>query len=167
MKTIENIKIHLINADFESLKKDINDFDINQFDSNGSNILHYYLTNISSINLSVEKIINELIGRGIDINAKQTKINKRTALHIAVFVRNKDAFDFLIKNNIENDTQDKNGNTPLWYAVMYYQDNELSSYFITTLLKNGANPKLKNIHNVSPESLANDIANSDVRKYFQ
>lgn len=165
MKTFEEMKVKLVNGDINFLKENLIDYDVNQFDNYGNNILHYYILNRENINILPDILLDELIKKRIDLNAKQDKKDKRTALHLAVFIKSKEIFDLLIKANVEIDIQDVNGNTPLWLSIMNYRKEE-DSYFSKILLSKGANPNFKNIHDISPKELANNISNYDIKKLF-
>jgi ankyrin repeat protein len=62
------------------------------------------------------------------------------------------------------DAQDANGNTPLWRAVFAHQGNE---ELIALLLENGANPERANRDGVTPLSLAEAVADPEVRHLFE
>ena len=123
------------------------DYDIKSKDKYGSNLLHYYIMNYDSIVHPAGVIISEFIKKGLDINDKRK--DGRTALYLSVQYQLKGIFELL--------------NTPLWEAVMRYRGD---GFFIEQLLKNGANPDIKNNYGVSPKSLARTIANYDVRRFF-
>lgn len=106
-------------------------------------------------------IISEFIKKGLDINDKRK--DGRTALYLSVQCQLQDIFEILLNSNADLDIQNVNGNTPLWEAVMRYRGD---GFFIEQLLKNGANPDIKNNYGVSPKSLARTIANYDVRRFF-
>lgn len=163
MKTIEEIKIELLNNDLNKFIQSIADYDISGYDQYGNNILHYYILNNEAITIPAKEIICEFLSRGLDVNSKQTKKDCCSALYLAVQVRSKELVALLLEMNAEVDLQDINGNTPLWQAVMNYRGD---SYFIDLLLKYGAKPNLKNKHGVSPKKLANTIANYDTKKLF-
>jgi ankyrin repeat protein len=163
MKTIEEIKLNLLNEDIDAFKKSLNDYDVNQTDNYGNNILHYCILNIDNIKIPFKILFTELVNKGLDINAKQTKKDQRTALHLAVLIKSKEIFDQLIDANVNIDPQDVNGNTPLWLSIMNYRKDD-DGYFPKILLYKGANPKLKNIYGVSPKKLANTISNYDIKK---
>lgn len=163
MKTVEEIKLSVLGDNVCSFKEIIKDFDINQFDNYGNNILHYCILNIDSVKIPFDILFSSFVDKGIDLNAKQTKKDQRTALHLAVFVKSKDIFDCLIDANVDIDPQDINGNTPLWLSIINYRKIE-DGYFPQTLVKKGANPKLKNIHGISPIKLAKTISNYNLEE---
>lgn len=137
------------------------DYDIKSKDKYGSNLLHYYIMNYDSIVHPAGVIISEFIKKGLDINDKRK--DGRTALYLSVQCQLQDIFEILLNSNADLDIQNVNGNTPLWEAVMRYRGD---GFFIEQLLKNGANPDIKNNYGVSPKSLARTIANYDVRRFF-
>ena len=170
MYTIEDIKNILLTSDTEEIFSALDNFNVNEQDKFGNNILHYYLTSLKNIDkkISFEDFIDNLINKGFNINQKQTLgAFKRSPLQLAVFLNLKDNFDLLISKKADIDSIDANGNTILSTAVMNYHKNKDNyGYYITTLLNLGANPNIKNAHGISASSLAKSISNSDVSKYF-
>lgn len=161
MKTIEELKLELLNSNWDNFINALIDYDVNSKDKYGSNLLHYYIMNYKVIVHPANMIISELIKKGLDINEKRK--DGRSALYLSVQYQLKDVFELLLNIGIDLDAQNINGNTPLCEAVMQYRGD---SFFIEELLKRGANPNVRNKYKVSPKSLANTIANTDVRKFF-
>nr|WP_292015367.1 ankyrin repeat domain-containing protein [Chryseobacterium sp.] len=112
--------------------------------------------------------MNAFLEKGLDINEKQTTGPfQRTPLQMSVVLNLKEIFDFLLEKGADVNSVDANGNTILFNAVFNYnKDHESYGYYISTLLKNNADPAVKNAHGVSALSLSQDIANSDINKYF-
>ncbi|MCS2964229.1 ankyrin repeat domain-containing protein [Bacteroides thetaiotaomicron] len=161
MKTIEDMKLELLSDNSNKFMQTLIDYDIKSKDKYGSNLLHYYIMNYDSIIHPAGVIISEFIKKGLDINDKRK--DGRTALYLSVQCQLQDIFEILLNSNADLDIQNVNGNTPLWEAVMRYRGD---GFFIEQLLKNGANPDIKNNYGVSPKSLARTIANYDVRRFF-
>ena len=68
--------------------------------------------------------------------------DKKTPLHFAVIQNNKAAVEYLINNDVNIDSIDKNGNTALHYAAKFgYQD------LVSLLLNSGADDSVKNKNN--------------------
>lgn len=155
------MKLELLNSNSDNFIQDLTDYDINSKDKYGNNLLHYYIMNNKEITFPANMIISELIKKGLDINEKRK--DRRSVLYLSVQYQLKDVFELLLNLDAEIDAQNVNGNTPLWEAVMQYQGD---SFFIVQLLKKGANPDIENKYGVSPKSLANTIANTDVSKFF-
>jgi len=169
MKTIEEIKKILLLSDLNKFKYSLNEYNIYEHDKFGNDILHYYLINIKEISLDFKDIFNELLNRGIDINSKQPKGQyQRSYLQMTVVFNLKDIFDFLINKGANVKSTDANGNSILSDAVYnYFKDQSIYGYYINTLLNKGADPFQKNNYGVSAYSLAQNIANYDVKKYFE
>lgn len=165
---IEDLKLILLDNNLEKLSDSLNKFDIEEQDKFGNNILHYYLKHANDLNFKPNDIINLFQKKGLDLNSKQEKGKFGYApIHLAVLNNLKDAFNVLLKKKINQNIQDQNGNTPLYFAVFNYIKDPVSyEYYIKELFKAKANPDLKNNYDVSPKSLANTIANADVRKFF-
>ncbi|DBA02384.1 TPA: hypothetical protein N0F65_007203 [Lagenidium giganteum] len=83
-----------------------------------------------------------------------------TPLHFAVQNNDDDDDDgfaapkvclWLVENGADVNAIDQNGDTPLHYAVMYGRDD-----LVTTLMKKGANPTIKNKNGQSPVDICDD-----------
>jgi ankyrin repeat protein len=170
MKTIEELKNILLLSDFFELKKSLDEYDVCEYDKFGNNILHYYLLHIKDISLNFKDVINELLNRGININAKQsTGQYKRSCLQITVVLNIREGFDFLIGKGADVNSTDANGNSILSNAVFNYLKDRINyGYYIKVLLDNGANPFQKNNYGISAYSLVSNLTpDNDVNKYFE
>jgi ankyrin repeat protein len=163
----DEIKVEFLNCDtVEKLQTFLNNYDIKSFDKFGNNILHYYLKNEQSFKLKWDKIIPEILIRGLDIDEKQSKgVFGRSPLHMSVFLAQKEITEYLINSGADINSTDANGNTILSTAVMW--DREHDGFFIELLINCGADVHLENNYEVSAISLARNIANYDVAKYFE
>ncbi|MBN9258886.1 MULTISPECIES: ankyrin repeat domain-containing protein [unclassified Mesorhizobium] len=103
-----------------------------------------------------------LLESGADPNA----VDKAgwSALHFAAQNCDAELVQLLVRAGAALETQDGNGNSPLWRAVMSYRGGAEA---ITPLLNAGANPDAANLHGVSPRSLASTVANYDTAKFFE
>ena len=115
-------------------------------DELGRSKLHYAANNGSS--LLVLKLIND----GIDIDA-QDAIGW-SPLHFASQNSHFAIIDLLLEYKANPNLHDKQGNGPLWVAVMNIKK---SSHGVESLLKAGANPNHKNHHGRTPLYIANTI----------
>lgn len=161
---IEEFKLILISNSLDDIESALKDFDLTSFDKYGNNILHYYAWNSKAVGLPVEEIIQLFIDFGININANQSKMPKRTALQIAVIRKSKDVSNILLTNGADVNIKDGNGNVALFDALFGYRGDD--GYFIETLISNGADVNLMNNYGVSPKSLAEKVANYDLKKFF-
>lgn len=132
MKTIEELKLELLNSNWDHFINALIDYDVNSKDKYGSNLLHYYIMNYKVIVHPANMIISELIKKGLDINEKRK--DGRSALYLSVQYQLKDVFELLLNIGIDLDAQNINGNTPLSEAVMQYRGD---GFFIEQLLKRG------------------------------
>ncbi len=166
---IEALKLVLLKNNIEDLKKALSAFTISERDKFGNNILHYYLKHVKDLAYKPADMLNLFLENGININDCQKSGKFGYApLHLAVILNSKDVFDVLTDKKADPDVADENGNTPLFYAVFnFLKDPAKYEYYIKQLLKAGANPNLNNKHGVSPLNLARQIANADVRKFFE
>lgn len=90
-----------------------------------------------------------------------------TALHLAVMEQQYEAFSYLIEKGADVNAQNTHGNSVLSVAVFNYKKNpSLYNKMIEILLNHNANPHLTNQYNVSAHSLAHNIGNADVKKFF-
>lgn len=168
MKTIDDLKIVLIDSNLNVILETLDTFNVNEQDKFGSNILHYYLINFETIKIPFKEFIEKLIDLGFDIDKKQSSgVFKRSPLHLIVQLNLREVFDFLINKDVDVDSVDGNGNTILSTAVINYnKDKESYGHYISVLLKNNADPGIENAYGVSALSLSRDISNSDVGRYF-
>ena len=106
----------------------------------------------------------ELIHFALENGANSNHQDNRgyTALHFAVQEQHISVIELLLQNKIQIDLQDQNGNSALWRAAM----DEVAVPIIQKLLENGANPHLKNKHDVSPFDLM-DQENEELMKWLR
>jgi len=164
MYTIEEIKKAILSSTFDEFDMLLKEYEINEFDKFGNTILHYFIKNQKAIALNTNDLLGLFYKNGININATPPKSHNKTPLYLAVAYKSKDIFDFLLNHGATLDIVDDFGNSPLWRAVMDYRNND--SFFIESLLSNGANKELNNTKGISPVGLANIIANYDSKKFF-
>jgi uncharacterized protein len=129
-------------------------------DKLGRTRLHYVVIDLPKEKHSQE--IARLVSEGY--NPNQADRNGWTPLHFAAQECSLEAVKALLALGVDIDAQDSNGNTPLSNAVFGYTGE---GSVVMALLEAGADPEKRNFHGVSPRSLANTIANYDVRKFFQ
>ncbi len=107
-------------------------------------------------------IVLDLVDQGADLNAADKVL--KTALHFAAVSYQTEIVELLLKSGARVDSPDANGNTALFDAVF---NSRGRGDVIKILLAYGAEKSLKNNHGVSPEDLAQSIANYDVSKFFR
>lgn len=157
------LKIKFLNCDTkEKLDVFLSDFNTEYLDNFGNNILHYYLNHIKSFSLDWRTILFAIIERGIDFNKKQLKGFGRSPLHLAVFLKEEEISEYLIKIGADINSTDTNGNNIISTAVMWYRND--NPRLIELLIKHNANIHQKNNSGVSAISLAKSIDNYDVLK---
>jgi ankyrin repeat protein len=166
MATIEEVKLTLINSDYDALKEALNDFDINSFDSSGNNILHHYLLSIKRIEIEPKLVLDLFVSKGIDIDQKQVKGGfKRSPLHISVFSKQKEITDYLINKGADINSTDDNGNNILSTAISRFNFGENGGYFIEKLIEVGGDMNHENNHGISAKTWALRYdKNDDARK---
>jgi ankyrin repeat protein len=124
-------------------------------DKLGRIALHY-----ACANLAFDEV-RHLIEGGADLNAHDD--NGWSPLHFAAQAGSVAIADLLLRAGAHVNASDSNGNTPLSNAVFSYRgDGEV----IQLLRAAGADPSLSNNYGVSAVSLARDIGNYDVAKFF-
>lgn len=154
-------------------------FEINSIDESSKNILHYYLgsliyeTNLEefavnrSYLLNPIAIIDELLNRGIDINAQpQRGPRMYTALCLSVgfTYQSKEIFNHLIKNGADVNMRIGHGGTVLTKAMLstgIKVNDDL--YFVEKLLENGADIYAENNFGVSAFSLVQGFADDALK----
>lgn len=119
--SIEELKLILLDKSISEIKEALNRFDIASFDKNGNNILHYFIKSDASTGINAESIIQLFIDAGIDINAQQIKMPKRTALQLIVLKKLKYGFSLLLREGADVNLLDGDGNSALFQAVMSYR----------------------------------------------
>jgi uncharacterized protein len=165
MINIESLKLILLKSDFEELQKALEDYNINEVDNSGNNILHYYIKESKNLELKPKDVIDLFLKKGINIDEKQSKgAFKRSPLHISVFMKLKDISDYLIDLKADINSTDANGNSILMTSVMWYR--EQNGYYIEKLIKSGADLFQQNNHGRSPIQSAYETDNNDAEKYF-
>ncbi len=107
------------------------------------------------------EIVSELIHHGARPDKRDR--NLETPLHFAAREYHLEVAGLLIKHGANVDAQDVHGNTPLSNAVFYSRGR---GDLIKLLLSSGADKALKNRHGISPEDLADTIANFNVRQFL-
>lgn len=90
-------------------------------------------------------IFNRLLSLGgkIDLNEKFPRFDE-TYLHLAASRGQKTLVDFYLENGIDINTMDKDGNTPLTYAIMS-EEADMATY----LISKGAKVNLVDKKNIS------------------
>ena len=167
----ENIEIDASTNQYEILKTIVNQgtieelksaiskgVNINALDSySGENILMHYISNNSRGNFKPNEFIKILNSSGFNLNhLRNERLGKSSSFHFAVVNKDLEVIDALIKNGADIEIKDKNGNTPLWRAVMDYNGESQLLEIIKTLLQNGASIDNQNNHNNSPKDIILD-----------
>lgn len=130
--------------------------DVDALDREGRTALFYAARNGDSA------IVLELISRGAKVDAEDKQ--RKTPLHFAASGYQLEVAELLLKNGALVDAMDTNGNTPLSDAVF---ESRGRGGMIKLLLSFKADKTLKNKYGVSPEGLAQSIANYDIGQYFR
>lgn len=166
MYSINEMKQALLKSDFENFKKKLENYDANEFDGFGNNILHLYIKERKRIDIDYKRIIDVLMKRGLDIEGKvSNKYVFGTVLQLAVSMKQKDIFDYLIDCGANVNATNSYGNSILITAIMNY-NNDDDGYYIKKLIECKANIYQENNRGISPISLVNSFDNNDVKKYF-
>jgi ankyrin repeat protein len=113
---IDEVKLIILNNSLREIKEALNHFHIASFDQNGNNILHYFIKSDKSLGVNAENIVQLFVDAGIDINAKQAKMPKRTALQLVVLKRLRAVFDLLLREGVDVNLKDGDGNSALFHA---------------------------------------------------
>lgn len=82
--TIIEFEKKLIDADNVSICENIKSFEASTRDSNGNNILHYYIMNKKNINFPIDLFLSLLDSFNFDYDAKQNKGQKRSPLALTI-----------------------------------------------------------------------------------
>lgn len=102
-----------------------------------------------AITKGFQDIVLELCLAHTNINNQDKK--GKTPLHLASIHSQLEIAKMLIQYGADVNIKDDNGNTPIFDAV--FNTNGIDS-IILLLMKNGANPSLKNNYDISPKEIA-------------
>ncbi|MGO8744852.1 MAG: ankyrin repeat domain-containing protein [Thermoguttaceae bacterium] len=105
--------------------------------------------------------VRELLAAGADPSSADD--DGWTPLHFAAQEQSAEVVGILIVAGAVVNARDANGNTPLSRAVF---NSRGKGDVIQLLRESGADPYLKNKHDVSPVQLARTIGNYDVAQFF-
>jgi ankyrin repeat protein len=104
------------------------------------------------------EMVKFLIESGIDVNHQSNgRDNQKSALHSAVSNEHFEIVKILIENRADIEVKDKNGNTPLWNAIMMYRGDQNQLEIIKYLMSKGSSLDTKNNHDSSPRDIINTI----------
>lgn len=162
MSFIDTINTHIIrNETKEAIALlDTNTIDINGFTEYNKTLLHCAC---SQGNIEIAKRL--LSHPEIDINLKGKTKLKHSALHIAVIENSVELTQLLIENGANINSQEGNGNTPLWTAVSYNNKN-MKIPVIKYLLAQNADPNIKNNYGISLYKALTMPKNKDIIGLF-
>lgn len=133
----------------EAVKK-INNINA-QTQSGQSNILHFIIYNFKKEKLRVQDF-KKLIELGVDINLKNKE--GHTPLHYLVMSSfNLELAQILLNHNAIIDSEDRDGNTPLWRAVMNYRGEDELLQIILLIISKGADIDKKNNYSISARDI--------------
>jgi uncharacterized protein len=88
-----------------------------------------------------------------------------TPLHFAAQRQRADVAAALIEAGADLDARNRFGNTPLWGALFNVRDGDGEA--VRVLLAAGADPEAENNYGASPRSLASEVANYDLMRFFR
>lgn len=108
-------------------------------------------------------LIKRLLEEGVYVN--EVDKNGWSALHFASRKSSPEIVELLLNKNAIVDIKNSYGNTPLFNAVFECRNG--NGQIIKLLRAAGADPNNKNNYGVSPLELAKQIANYDVKQYFE
>ena len=148
MEAQNALQMACIIGDLELVKKFIKQADVNGIASDGWTPL------LRASKNNYLEIVKYLINHGADLNVKNSA--GYTALHKASYSGHGDVVKYLISKGAEIDIKDAEGKTPLLISVDFYQIDHLrTTETIELLLKNGANPKIKDNSGLSTLDMIN------------
>ena len=106
--------------------------------------------------------VEQLLATGAEVNAQDS--NGDTPLHLAAQEYRVDAATSLLRAGASVELRDLHGNTVLWRATF---NSHGRGDLILLLLEHHADPDSTNAAGATPRSLATQIANYDVRRFFE
>mgnify|MGYP003627944809 CR=1 FL=1 len=131
--------------------------DIDQPDENGRTLLMWAALE------GDEKAVALLVQCGASVNIRDRK-SGYSALDFAAQEQVPEIVKILLSAGADLEARDKFGNTAL-YRATYYSNGRGET--IKELLAQGADPTSENEYGVSPLSLAEQIANYDIIRFFE
>lgn len=146
-----------IKGDFESVRRYVDmGANINSVDNNGSTIV-YRMSLLKNLSMDQMNCLNYLLLKGADANKENYSGYTPLTAHLSANNFNKEFLDRLVQNNVEINSPDFDGDTPLHFAVMN-NNAEAAAY----LLENGANTNVKNKDGITPLHIAVKEKNYDI-----
>lgn len=123
-------------------------------DDDGNTMLHTLANNAVTIIENYDNFLDENINKYPKVINAQNKQGE-TPISIAINTANSKAFTILMLNFAEMHIQDALGNSPLHIAMK--TNNELTQYFVSTLLEHHADIQLFNNEGYTPVYYCNNI----------
>lgn len=103
---------------------------------------------------SQKEMVQFLLECGIDINHQRNGRGANiSALHMAVSNGLLEIIKTLLEHGADIEIKDKNGNTPLWNAIMNFKGNGDELAIINYLISKGGSIDTKNAKNISPRDI--------------
>ena len=146
-----------VKGDFENVRRYIDiGANINSVDSSGSTII-YRMSLLKDLSMDQMNCLNYLLLKGADANKENYNGYTPLTAHLSSNLFNKELLDRLLQHNVEINSPDFDGDTPLHFAVM---NNNLEA--VEYLLENGANTNVKNKDGITPLHIAVKEKNYDI-----
>ena len=155
-----SIKTAILRNDMDMFRSFLleGNIDLTRADEFGSTPLH---TAAEEGAIEMVKIILEY---PVNVN-DQGALDDFSPLHYAAQKGFVEIVEMLIDKGADIHARAKNGNTPLFVAVMQYR-SDMSREAIASLLKHGANPATENDHGVSVYNILSMPKNESIRDLF-
>lgn len=131
--------------------------DPDQTDKNGRTLLMWAVVEGDA------ELVETLVKCGASVSHRDKK-NGYSALHFAAQEQQPEIVKILVEAGADLEAKDSFGNTALNRATFYSKGKGET---IKELLGRGANPNNENNHGVTPISLAKQIANYDIVRFFE
>lgn len=146
-----------VNGEFENVRRYIDiGANINSVDNSGSTII-YRMSLLKDLSMDQMNCLNYLLLKGADANKENYNGYTPLTAHLSSNLFNKELLDRLLQHNVEINSPDFDGDTPLHFAVM---NNNLEA--VEYLLENGANTNVKNKDGITPLHIAVKEKNYDI-----
>lgn len=146
-----------VKGDFENVRRYIDmGANINSVDNSGSTII-YRISLLKDLSIDQMNCLNYLLLKGADANKENYNGYTPLTAHLSSNLFNKEFLDRLLQNNVEINSPDFDGDTPLHFAVM---NNNIEA--VDYLLENGANTNVKNKDGITPLHIAVKEKNYDI-----
>lgn len=150
-KDLEDLSRIIDSGDLDRVKFICGSHGIDAYDS------YYRTTLILAVTSNKRQIVDWLLKEKANINNRDR--NGYTCLHFCGQEKHEEMTKLLLANGADPNLPDEHGNSPLWTALF----NAKGDFKVVKLLReNGADARLKNLYNRSPDDMAKTMYKASI-----